>query len=127
MRHLRALIAAALRDTAVSLGRLFAAPSSTWDGSPPSLGETVTRARDLLDDARYLSGPDHADPAYNGILGCLQEIDANLEYVRFLVGLEEEHPLRQRFFEVIGDYAEQSRSNLEQVVRQFQPSPRQAA
>ena len=64
MRHLRALIAAALRDTAVSLGRLFAAPSSTWEGSPPSLGETVTRARDLLDDGRYLPGPDHADPAY---------------------------------------------------------------
>ena len=62
MRHLRALIAAALRDTAVSLGRLFAAPSSTWDGSPPSLDETVTRARDLLDDARYLSGPDHGNP-----------------------------------------------------------------
>src|SRR5271157_2225205 len=62
MRHLRALIAAALRDTAVSLGRLFTAPSSTWDGSPPSLGETVTRARDLLDDARYLSGPDHGNP-----------------------------------------------------------------
>ena len=62
MRHLRALIAAALRDTAVSLGQLFAVPSSTWDGSPPSLGETVTRARDLLDDGRYLPGPDHADP-----------------------------------------------------------------
>ena len=43
MRHLRALIAAALRDTAVCLGRLFAAPTSTWEGSPPSLGETVTR------------------------------------------------------------------------------------
>ena len=63
MRHLRTLIAAALRETAVSLGQLFAASSSTWDGSPPSLGETVTRAHDLLDDARYLPGPDHADPA----------------------------------------------------------------
>ena len=30
----------------------------------------------------------------------------------FLLGLEEEHPLRQRFFQVIGDYAEQARSNL---------------
>ena len=37
MCHLRTLIAAALRDTAVSLGRLFAASSSTWEGSPPSL------------------------------------------------------------------------------------------
>ena len=121
------MIAAALQDTAVSLGRLFDGPRSGWEGSPPSLGETVTRARDLLDDARYLPGPDHADPAYNGILGCLQEIDANLEYVRFLLGLEEEHPLRQRFFQVIGDYAEQARSNLEQVARQFQPSPGRAA
>ena len=123
MRRLRASIAAALQDTAVSLGRLFDGPRSGWEGSPPSLSETVTRARDLLDDARYLPGPDHADPAYNGILGCLQEIDANLEYVRFLLGLEEEHPLRQRFFQVIGDYAEQARSNLEQVARQFQPLP----
>src|SRR5271157_798946 len=127
MRRLRASIAAALRDTAVSLGRLFDGPRSGWEGSPTSLGETVTRGRDLLDDARYLLAPDHADPAYNGILGCLQEIDANLEYVRFLVGLEEEHPLRQRFFEVIGDYAEQVQGNLEQVARQFQPSPGRAA
>jgi uncharacterized membrane protein HdeD (DUF308 family) len=127
MRRLRASIAAALQDTAVSLGRLFDGPRSGWEGSPPTLGETVTRARDLLDDARYLPSPDHVDPACNGILGCLQEIDANLEYVRFLVGLEEEHPLRQHFFRVIGDYAEQARSNLEQVARQFQPSPGRAA
>ena len=127
MRRLRASIAAALQDTAVSLGRLFDGPRSGWEGSPPSLGETVTRARDLLDDARYLPGPDHADPAYNGILGCLQEIDANLEYVRFLLGLEEEHPLRQRFFQVIGDYAERAQGNLERVARQFQPSPGRAA
>jgi hypothetical protein len=77
--------------------------------------------------AGYLPGPEHADPAYNGILGCLQEIDANLEYVHFLVGLEEEHPLRQRFFQVIGDYREQARSNLTRVARQFQGSPDRAA
>jgi hypothetical protein len=127
MRQLRASIAAALRATAVSLGQLFAGPRAAWEGPPPSLGETVTRARDLLDDARYLPGPEHADPAYNDILGCLQEIDANLEYVHFLVGLEEEHPLRQRFFQVIGDYPEQAHSNLERVARQFQQSPSRAA
>jgi hypothetical protein len=106
----------------VSLAQLFGPERPAWAGGPPSLGETVTRARDLLDDARYLPGPDHADPAYDGVLRCLQEIDANLEYVHFLVGLEEEHPLRQRFFQVIGDYAEQARSNLERVAGQFQPS-----
>jgi hypothetical protein len=127
MRQLRTSTAAALRATAVSLAQLFGGPRPAWAGAPPSLGETITRARDLLDDARYLPGPEHADPAYNGILACLQEIDANLEYVHFLVGLEEEHPLRQRFFQVIGDYAEQARSNLEQVARQFQPSPSRAA
>ena len=31
-------IAAALRDTAVSLGQLFGAPRSSWEGAPPSLG-----------------------------------------------------------------------------------------
>ena len=127
MRQLRASIAAALRATAGSLTELFGPSRSAWTGAPPSLGETVTRARDLLDDARYLPGAEHADPAYEGILASLQEIDANLEYIHFLVGLEEEHPLRQRFFQVIGDYAEQARSNLEQVARQFQPSPRRAA
>jgi hypothetical protein len=127
MRQLRASIAAALRATAVRLAQLFDAPRPTWEGAPPSLEETVTRARDLLDDARYLPGPEHADPAYNGILGCLQEIDANLEYVHFLVDLEEEHPLRQHFFQVIGDYPEQARSNLERVARQFQRSPGRAA
>jgi len=127
MRQLRASIAAALRATAVSLDQLFGAPRGAWEGAPPSLSETVTRARDLLDDARFLSGPDHADPAYNGILSCLQEIDANLEYIHLLIGLEEEHSLRQRFFQVIGDYAAQARNNLEQVARQFQPSPGKAA
>jgi hypothetical protein len=127
MRQLRASIAGALGATALSLTRLFSAPRSAWEGAPPSLGETVTRARDLLDDARYLPGAEHADPAYNGILGCLQEIDANLEFIHFLLGLEEEHPLRQRFFQVIGDYAEQARGNLERVALQFQASPRRAA
>jgi hypothetical protein len=127
MRQLRASIAAALRATAVSLAQLFGAARPGWEGPPPSLGETVTRARDLLDDARYLPGPEHADPAYNGILGCLQVIDANLEYVHFLVCLEEEHPLRRRFFQLIADYPEQARTTLERVARQFQPSPVRAA
>jgi hypothetical protein len=100
---------------------------STWEGPPPSLAQTVTQARDLLDDARYLPGSEHADPAYHGILAYLQEIDANLEYIQFLIGLEAEHALRQRFFQVIGDYAEQARGNLEQVARQFQPTAGRAA
>ena len=127
MRQLRASIAAALRDTATSLVRLFGPARPAWEGPPPSLGDTVTRARDLLDDAHYLPGPDHADPAYQGILACLQEIDANLEYVHFLIGLEAEHPLRQRFFQVIGDYAEQARKNVDEVARQFQLAPGGAA
>jgi hypothetical protein len=61
------------------------------------------------------------------VLSDLQEIDANLEYVHFLLGLEEEHWLRQRFFQVIGDYAEQARSNLERAAQQFQPSAGRAA
>jgi hypothetical protein len=127
MRQLRASIAAALRDTAVSLGQLFGAPRSTWEGAPPSLGDTVTRARDLLDDARYMPGPDHADPAYHGILSRLQEIDANLEYVHFLLSLEAEHALRERFFQVVGEYAAQAQRNLERVAQQFQQSPSRAA
>jgi hypothetical protein len=126
MRHLRASIAAAPRDTATSLGQLFGAPRSTWGGAPPSLGETVRRARDLLDDARYLPGPERADPAYYRILSHLQEIDANLEYVHFLLGLEAEHALRERFFRVIADYAGQAQGNLERVAQQFEQSPRRA-
>jgi hypothetical protein len=127
MRQLRASIAAALRDTAMRLGQLFSAPRSTWEGPPPTLGETVLRARDLLDDARYLPGRDHADPAYHGILSNLQEIDANLEFVHFLLSLETEHALRERFFQVVGDYAEQAQRNLERVAQQFQESPSRAA
>jgi hypothetical protein len=126
MRQLRASIAAALRDTATSLGRLFGAPRSTWEGAPPSLGDTVRRARDLLDDARYLPGPERADLAYHGILSSLQEIDANLEYVHFLLGLEPEHALRERFFQVVADYAGQAQGNLERVARQFEQPPRRA-
>ena len=94
---------------------------------PPSLDDVALRARDLLDDARYLPGPEHADAAYDGIVDCLQEIDANLEYVHFLLGLEKEHPLRQHFFRVIADYPEQASSNLERVARQFQQPPASAA
>ena len=127
MRQLRASIAAALRDTAARLGHLFAGPRSTWEGPPPSLDAVVTWAHDLLDDARYLPGPEHADPAYDGIVGSLQEIDANLEYVHFLLGLEKEHPLRQRFFEVIADYPALASSKLQTVARQFQQPPAIAA
>jgi len=127
MRQLRGLIAAALQETAISLGRLFSGRRSAWEGAPPSLGNTVLRARDLLDDARYLPGPDHADPAYQGILINLQEIDANLEYVQFLLGLEAENPLRAHFFQTVSDYAEQARMNLDRVARQFQRDLSQAA
>ncbi len=44
MRRVRAMIAAALRDTAVSLAPLFGASRSTWQRAPPSLGETVARS-----------------------------------------------------------------------------------
>ena len=127
MRQLRASIAAALRATAASIAQLFRGPRGTWEGAPPSLAETVSRASDLLNDARYLPGTEHSDPAYNRIRGYLQEIDANLEFVHFLISLEEEHPLRQRFFQVIGDYAEQAQSNLERLAQQFQEPPARAA
>ena len=127
MRQLRASIAAALRDTAARLAHLFAGSRSTWEGPPRSLDDVAVRARDLLDDARYLPGPEHADAAYDGIVGCLQEIDANLEYVQFLLGLEKEHPLRQRFFEVIADYPAQASINLEKVAWQFEQPPASAS
>ncbi len=127
MRKLRASIAATLRDTATRIAQLFGPSRSTWEGTPPSLGETVVLGQDLLDDARYLPGPEHAHPAYYGILGNLQEIEASLDYVHFLVGLEAEQSLRDRFFRVVGDYAEQARSNLGRVAQQFQQLPYAAA
>ncbi len=60
------------------------------------------------------------------MLGSLQEIDASLEYVHFLLGLEAEHPLREHFFQTVGDYAEQAQRNLERVAEQFQ-SPSRAS
>jgi hypothetical protein len=127
VRELRASISAALRATAVSVSQLFGPVRAAWEGSPPSLATTVTQARDLIDDARFLPGSERADPAYDGVLRLLQEIDANLEYIHFLIGLEADNPLRQRFFQVINDYAEQAASNLETVARQFEQSPRRAA
>ena len=127
MRQLRDLIAVALKDTAVSLNQLLSGSRPTWEGAPPSLGNTVRRALDLLDDARYLPGPDHADPAYHGILSNVQEIDANLDYVHFLLGLEAENPLQAPFFQAASDYAEQAQMNLERVAQQFQRDLRLAA
>ncbi|MEJ2673474.1 MAG: hypothetical protein P8168_15040, partial [Deltaproteobacteria bacterium] len=127
MNQLRASIAAALRDTRESLRNLFRGPRDTWPGAPESLNETVSRARDLLDDALYLPGPDHTDPAYQGILSNLQEIDANLEYVYFLISREAEYPLGARLYQDCRDYAEQAQRNLEQIAEQFQKDPKQAA
>ena len=127
MRQLRDMIAVALKETEASLAQLFSASRATWEGAPPSLSNTVARAIDLLDDARYLPGSDHADPAYQGILINLQEIDANLEYVQFLLGLEAENPLQARFFQYLSDYAEQARMNLDRVAQQFQRDPSLAA
>jgi hypothetical protein len=120
MNQLRRLIAAALKDTADSLGQLFSGARAAWPGTPKSLAETVRRARDLLDDARYLPGPDHADPAYLKILTNLQEIDASLEFLHFLIGLEDDHPRRVRFFQVAEVYGDQARKNLDHVIQQFQ-------
>src|SRR5207249_1611370 len=44
-----------------------------------------------------------------------------------LLGLEKEHPLRQRFVEVIADYPAQASGNLEKVARQFEQPPAGAA
>ena len=125
MRQLRESIAAALRSTAESLVELFAAPRATWKGSPPGLAQTIVRARDLLDDARYLPGPEHADLTYNGILASLQEIDACLDYIHLLLSLGEEMPAREQFFEVVGDYPTAAHTNLEAVARQFDHSSSQ--
>ena len=126
MQKLRGLIAASIKETAVSLGQLFSDPRETWLGPPSSLGEIVSHSRDLLDDARYLPGTDHADPAYHDILICIQEIDASLEYMSFLISLEPDHVLLAPLFQAAGDYARQARENLLRVAGQFQKDHRRA-
>ena len=122
MQRVRALITAALRDTAVSLRQLFN-DHSTWKGSPPGLRGAITGANELLDDARYLPGSDGVDPNYFDILSCLQEIDACLQYLNLVISLAKEHPLPQRFFQVIDDYAVEAGIKLQEAVQQFQQSP----
>ena len=122
MRRLRTLTAAALRETAVSLSQLFSAPS-TWKGSPSSLHSIVTQAHELIDDARYLPGPDSPHPNYFDVVGCLQEIEACLQYVNLRVAQKRGNPLLDRFFQVLDDYAEQAGSKLEEVAQHFQQSP----
>jgi uncharacterized membrane protein YccC len=127
MRHLRASIASALQATAASLVELFGPNRPEWQGAPGILHDTITTARDLMDDARYLPGPEHADPAYEDVLRELREIDANLEYIHFLVGLEEEHPFRAHFFQMFSAYVAEAKANLEKVSRQFQQRTTRAA
>lgn len=122
--QLRASIAAALRSTADTLTQLFTAPRSTWQGPPPSLRDTILRARDLLDDARYLPGPEHADATYATILTSLQTIDASLEYIHLLVCIDPENPTREQFFTTLADYPAVARENLAAVAAQFQDPPR---
>lgn len=124
MRLLRTSIAAALRATAESLAELFDASRTTWKCSPTALRETILRARDLLDDARYLPGPDHADATYHGILTALQEIDACLEYIQLLISLEADSSWRQQFVTLLSDYPAAAHAKLEAVAQQFDDPPR---
>ncbi len=60
-------------------------------------------------------------------LGNCFPVDANLEFVQFLLGMEAEQALRVRFFQVVSDYTEQARENLGLVAQQFQGDPSRAA
>jgi hypothetical protein len=126
MRQLRSSIADALRGAADTIGKLFAGPRTAWSGPPPNLRDTIVRARDLLDDARYLPGPEHADLTYGGALASLQVIDASLEYIQMLLCLDEENPNRQRFFAELADFADEAQRNLSAVAEQFHDPPRRS-
>ena len=127
IRRLRESIATALRQTAVRLRQLFERPDASWEGPPPSLGETVLHAPELLDDARYLPGADPADTAYPRILADLQHVDANLEYVHLLLEQEADYPICECFFGAVGDYRDEAKENLDWVARQFEEPAGRAA
>lgn len=123
IRQLRRSIAAALRSTAASLVALFRPPHTDWAGSPPCLRQTILRARDLLDDARFLPGPQNAEADYRAVLVALQEIDASLEYSHLLTCLLEGHSLQPQFFALVSDYAAGVETKLPQVAHQFDDPP----
>lgn len=123
MRQLRRSIAAALRSTAASLVALFRPPHTAWTGSPPNLRQTILRARDLLDDARFLPGPQNAEADYHAALVALQEIDASLEYTHLLTCLPEGNSLQPQFFALTSDYSLDAELKLPQVARQFDDPP----
>jgi len=118
LKTLRRAIAQSLRDTAESVRGLFA-EFTTWQGPPPSLGETFHQAHDLLEDARYLPGTDDARGCYNHIIAKLQEIDGFLEQARLLLNQDGEGRIRRRFFQDRAAFAEQAAAMLEKVARQF--------
>jgi uncharacterized membrane protein YccC len=121
--QLRASIADALRATADTLRQLFSAPRVAWPGPPPGLRDTILRARDLLDDARYLPGPEHADAGYAAILTSLQTIDASLEYIHLLICIEPDNPTRDQFFATLADFPTKAQENLAVVAEQFHDGP----
>ena len=89
-----------------------------------TLRDTILRARDLLDDARYLPGPEHTDLTYSEILASLQVIDASLEYIHLLVSLDDDNPYRKQFFSLLADYPETARGKFDAVAQQFDDPPR---
>ena len=123
IRQLRASIADALRSTADTLTQLFTAPRNAWPGPPPGLRDTILRARDLLDDARYLPGPEHADATYATILTSLQTIDASLEYIQLLICIEPDTPTREQFFATLADFPKSAREKLTIIAAQFHNAP----
>ncbi|MGD9633071.1 MAG: hypothetical protein AB7G28_06680 [Pirellulales bacterium] len=123
MRQLRRAIAGALRSTAASLVALFRPPHTAWTGAPPDLRQTILRARDLLDDARFLPGPQNAEDEYRAVLVSLQEIDASLEYTHLLTGLPEERSCQPQFYALMNDYPAEAQAKLPQIARQFDDPP----
>ena len=95
---------------------------------PPGIGEDFGQPDNLftcyLPTAR--PGPEHADPAYHGILANLQEIEANLgNSLPRRSGRRA--PAPAAILPIDRRLRGHARANLEQVARQFQRSPSRAA
>ena len=128
MRRLRASIAAAPAGHGGESGPVVRRPSLR-----PGKGRRRAWAKRSRERAICSTTPATCPAPITPILlitaswaACRRSMPTSSTYASFSVWRRSTRS-EKRFFQVIGDYAEQAQGNLERVARQFQPSPGRAA
>jgi hypothetical protein len=113
---LRAHLAAAMADLHRFLAGLFQMGARGKVAAGPKLSEAAAGGRELLEDARFLLGPDQGHPLYQDVLSQLVDIDYFTEHIPYLLGMMRDPSRMERFFRAFADHGRQQEQEIQAVV-----------